>query len=109
MNPILAVLKLWTLLKSVPWLWRLVQNWRAFRDLLYAANGMLESARASGGLPTAEAFDAFMVKVEDLLRTGVIDIPEVDEKILADELYQMRKLMVGSVDDGREKRGLNVV
>lgn len=107
MNPILALMKLWTLIRSIPWLWKLIQNWRTLKTVVEKSYSMLESARAAGGMPTKESFDAFMQSVEEVLRKGLIDIPDVDENILADDIRQMRMLMVSSIEDERNARGLN--
>lgn len=108
MNPILGLMKVWTILKTVPWLWKLIVHWRDVSYCFEAAWGMVLSARKSGGMPTVNSFDIFLHHVEDCLRKGIIDIPDVNETLVADEIYQMRQLLNQSIADAREVRNLNV-
>ena len=106
MNPIVMLMNLWTLIKSVPWLYKRLLNWRDVKVIIEKAYALVESARVSGGLPNCSSFDSFLDAVEVVLKKGLVDIPEVDENVLADELHQMRQLLTCSISNERQKRGL---
>jgi len=107
MNPILALMNLWSMIKSIPWLWRMITHWQDVKLIIEKAYNVVDDARKSGGMPTCNSFDAFLQAVEQVLKSGLIDIPDVDETALANDLYQMRMLLTCSIDNERKTRGLD--
>lgn len=107
MNPFSAALKVWFVVKNIPWLWRLIANWQEVKKLTDACWQVYISSREAGGLPTCATFDEMIFALEGIFRKRLVDIPDVDELVVAEEIKAMRHLLTCSIENERKRLGLD--
>lgn len=76
----------WVILRNIG---TIIQFFKAFEAII---SGVIESK----SVPPADQVKALLDKAEDLLDSGVIDIPNVDEKAICEALKQIEQQLLSS-------------
>ena len=101
-----GVLSLISTIRNIPFLWKLITNWKLIEELLKKAWGIIESAHKSGGLPTAEQTRDLVQIARIIFEKDLIDLPELDEHLLAIELRELEHNLTVAIEKAREMKGL---
>ena len=107
MNPVLALMKIWTFLRSFPFVWKIIRNYSDIKQILSDMVLIFESARNNGGLPTCNDTVKLLDCVEKIFEKELIDIPDVDEVALAEMLREFKENLNCAVKTERVKRGIH--
>lgn len=89
-------LSLYQTIRKIPWLWKLVTNWRDVEALAQSSRGFLISAQANRGLPGTLETRLFMQSLRVIFEKQLIDFPDLDEIAFAEMLREIETTIVGS-------------
>lgn len=106
MNPVVQLIALWKFIASFPYIWKLIRNYDLIKQILSDVYGVIQSAEKHGGLPTSEETIKILDAAQLIFEKQLIDIPEVDEVVLADMIKELKQNLSASVDEARKRKGL---
>lgn len=98
---IINVLKrLYGLLTGSSFLWKIVRNYAVLAASFKAIEGVIQSVSQSGrSLPNQDESMILLKAISNILKTGVVDIPGVDEYELAMNLDMVNSNMSLGIED----------
>ena len=98
MIPLLS--RIWSLITASKFLFLLVRHYVVLKDAFTGIESVLTNmTKDARALPTHEETQILCVSVSNILKTGVIDLPGVDEYQLAIGLDNIQANMVLSIQD----------
>lgn len=71
-------------------IWQIISHLGLILSLVKAVESMIAEMVKSKSMPSCSAIDPVLASIEKLFADGVIDIPGVDEKMIADAIQQLR-------------------
>lgn len=100
---IMSVLKrVWGLLSGTGFLWKLARNYRVLSDSFGAIEKVLLQMRGDNRkLPSQEQSIVLLQAISNILKTGVIDIPGVDEIEISIGIDQITQQMAIGIKDAK--------
>lgn len=94
--------RLYGMISGSGFLWRLVRNYRVLSDSISAIEATLSNMSAQDRkLPNESEIEMLLKAVSNILKTGVIDIPGVDEMNLALNIDQFSQSFSMSIQDAK--------
>jgi len=99
----IAILKrIYGLLTGSGFLWRLARHYKVLNDSCKAIETVLVNVNASDRkLPTPEESQVLLAAISNILKTGVIDIPGVDEMAISIGLDHINRNIAVSISDSK--------
>lgn len=105
MNPLLwlggglgAALNLWTFIKSIPSVWKLVVNYKDVQKTLTDVWGIYESAKKNGGVPHKDSIVPVLDDIATIFEKELIDLPNLDEVKFGEELREFTHTFIAQIE-----------
>lgn len=97
-----ALKGIWALISGSKLMWNLIRHHVVLTDAFKAIEGVLVQMRQNEiSLPNHEQTQILLFAVSNILKTGVIDIPGVDEYEIAIGIDQINSNMMLSIQDSK--------
>lgn len=71
-------------------IWTILTHLGLIFKLVKGVEGLVAEVVKTKSMPTCATIDPVLATIEDLFAQGVIDIPGIDEKSIADAIQQVR-------------------
>ncbi len=97
MNPLTS---LYGLISGSKFIWKLVSNWSVLSDSLKCISQTLTEMRESGRqLPEPNESTQMLMAFSNILKTGIIDIPGLDEYQISLDIDKFSSSLLLSIED----------
>lgn len=100
-NPIMLIVGAYKFFAAMPMFWKVMRNYGAIKEIISEASQVLKVS-AERGHPSCEETQKLFAIARKALKTGIIDIPGVDENQLAVALYDLENNLICSVNRGEK-------
>jgi len=102
MNPINGLL---ALISGSKLIWKVVSNWRVLTNSIGGISDTLKKMHDEGrALPNAEETSLMLLCGSNILKTGIIDIPGIDEYELSLNLDKFSSSLIMSIKDSKSNK-----
>lgn len=92
-----------SLVRNVPFIWKLIANYSTVKDLLTRAWKILEISANSHQLPTVEQTRDLVQIARIIFEKELIDLPELDELKFAENLRELEFNMTKAIANARRE------
>ena len=98
---LIVLSRIWALISGSKFLWDLISNYSVLSENFKAIEKVLEQVMSDSTrrLPDHNESQILLIAVSNILKTGVIDLPGVDEMQIAIGLDHINQNMVISIQD----------
>lgn len=103
MNPIMLVMGVYKFFASMPFFWKVLRNFGTIKELMKEISSVVEES-AKKGHPSCEETQKIFAICRRALETGIIDIPNFDERQLITALYDLENNLVCTVIRGENSQ-----
>lgn len=99
MNPLMLFMSVYKFFAAMPFFWKVLRNFGTLKELSKEIAQVIEES-AKKGHPSCEDTQKIFAICRRALETGIIDIPNFDERLLVTALYDLENNLVCTVIRG---------
>lgn len=101
---------LYTLISGSKLLWKVIRNWRVLSNSLESITNILKNMNADDRhLPNSMESSQLILCFSNILKTGVIDIPGIDEYQISLDLDNFSSSLMLSIEDSKSGKFHDIV